>query len=174
MLFLAHLRPPQRSVDCRFDLLARGGGRRAFIKAHDHIRTQLVLDFHGFTRTQKVRIPVHMGAKVHARIGDRAQALEGKDLKSSGVREDRLFPVDEVMQTACLRNGVFAGMQVQMVGVAEEDLCPKIMKILVRDSAHGTGRAHGHEERCVYDTMSGGECTAAAEGGFTQELEHDG
>ena len=58
-----------------------------------------------------------MALERHALLLNRADAGKRKYLESAAVGQNRLVPVHEVVQAARLLHEVFAGAQVQVVGV---------------------------------------------------------
>jgi hypothetical protein len=63
-----------------------------------------------------------VGAEVDAFVGDRAELRQREDLEAAAVRQDRLVPVHELVETAGGADDLTARTEVQVVGVAEEDL----------------------------------------------------
>ncbi|OGJ59522.1 hypothetical protein A2881_01570 [Candidatus Peribacteria bacterium RIFCSPHIGHO2_01_FULL_55_13] len=125
------------------------------VEAHDDVAPELVLDVHRRLRIQPVLASIHMRTECHAGIVNRADPGHGKDLVAAAIREDRLLPVDEMMQPSCLGHRVFSGMQMQMVRVAQQDLRAEREKILMCESFHRARRSHGHEERCFDGAVRG-------------------
>ena len=72
---------------------------------------------------------------------------EAEHLIAAAVGQDRLRPADEAVQPAAPRDQIVAGPQVQMVGVAEQNLSAERFQIAMRDAFHGALRAHRHERR---------------------------
>ena len=58
-----------------------------------------------------------------------------------------LRPADEAVQPAAPRDQIVAGTQVEMVGVAEENLGAERFEIAVRHALDGALRADRHERR---------------------------
>ena len=105
-------------------------------------------------------------------VCDFAESVEGEDLEAAGVSEDGARPTDETMQAAHAADGLVAGTQIKMVGVAEDDFDAESFKRVLGDGFDGALRADGHEDR-GFDGLVGQEETAAAAagGGFGEELE---
>ena len=64
-----------------------------------------------------------MRAKLDAVRHNFADFCQAENLEPAAVREDGLVPVDESVQPAGGADDVEAGTDVEMVGVAENDLC---------------------------------------------------
>ena len=72
---------------------------------------------------------------------------EAEDLVAAAVGQDRTPPADEPVQAAAARDQVVAGPQIEMIGVAEQDLGAEPLEIAVRDALDRALRADGHERR---------------------------
>ena len=90
-----------------------------------------------------------MRAEVDAFVGDRAQLRQREDLEATAVREDRLIPVHELMETARRTDDFAARTKVQMVGVAEQNLRTRLLDLLRGHAFHRRLRTYGHEDRCL-------------------------
>ena len=72
---------------------------------------------------------------------------QAEDLIAAAVGEDRPLPADERVQPAAARDEIVAGPQIQVIGVAEQDLGAERFEIAMRDALHGALRADRHERR---------------------------
>src|ERR1043166_1518912 len=90
---------------------------------------------------------VEMRAESGAFFGDRPPLRQAEDLVAPAVGENRLVPADEAMQSASARDHVVAGPQVQMIGVAQQNLRAERLEIAMRDAFDCALRADGHERR---------------------------
>ena len=63
-----------------------------------------------------------MRAETHALVRDLAQLAQAEDLKAAGVGEHGARPADEAVQPAHAADGLVAGAQIEVIGVAENDL----------------------------------------------------
>ena len=72
--------------------------RGAFVKGHDHIRSQSFLDRHGLTRADEVGGTVHMGLECDPLFRDLSQLGKTVDLIPAAVREDRSFPAHKAVK----------------------------------------------------------------------------
>lgn len=91
---------------------------------------------------------VQVRLETHALFIDLAQFAKAEDLKPATVSQDRSVPVHELVQPAEPRHAFVTGAQVQMVGVAEDDLDTDLLQLLRQhpfDRALGADR---HEGRC--------------------------
>ena len=69
-----------------------------------------------------------MRLKARAILGDLAHGAEAEHLIAAAIGQDRPRPVHEAMQPAQLANPLMTGTQIQMVGIAEQDLTPNSCK----------------------------------------------
>ena len=65
------------------------------------------------------------------------------------------------MQAATPRDQVVAGPQIEMIGVAQENLGAELLEIAVRDAFHGALRADRHERRRLDVAVRGRHHAAA-------------
>ena len=79
-----------------------------------------------------VRIAVQVRAEQHAFFGDLAQRVETENLESARIGEDRPGPVHELVQAAELADGLVAGPEEQMIGIAQDDLGVQIVQQIAR------------------------------------------
>ena len=80
------------------------------------------------SRREQMRVAVEMRAEQHALFGDLAQAVQTEDLESAGIGEDRPRPGHELVQSAEPADGFVPGTQIEMIGVAENDLRVEIVE----------------------------------------------
>ena len=104
-------------------------------------------------RRQRAQRAVEVRAELHALLADLAHRREAEDLVAAAVGQDRMRPADERVQAAGARDQLVAGTQVQVVGVAEDDLGARILDVAVRDALHRAARADRHERRRLHDAV---------------------
>ena len=88
-----------------------------------------------------------MALERHALLLNRADTRERKYLESTAVGQNRLVPVHEVVQAARLLHEVFAGAQVQVVGVRQQNLRADFLHLAGRHGFHARCRANRHVNR---------------------------
>ena len=133
-----------RSIDVARRVLA-GRVRQTFVEHHGDVRAELRLDVGRLFRRQQMRRAVEMRAETHALFVDRAARGKAEHLVAAAVGEDRPSPADEAVQAAAPRDEVVARPQVQVVGIAEQDLRADRFEIAVGDTLHRALRADRHE-----------------------------
>ena len=119
----------------------------ALIESHADIRAQRDLHIHGMLGSKKVRTPVEMRPEAHALVRYFAQVGEAIDLKAAGVGEHGARPADEAMQPAHATDSLMSGAQIEMIGIAENDLRVQLLENVLRNGLDGAGGSHGHEHR---------------------------
>src|SRR5262249_2873422 len=96
---------------------------------------------------------------------------EAEDLITAAVGEDRLRPSDEAMKAAASRDEIVARPQIEVIGVAEQDLRAEFFEIPVRDAFDGALRADRHERRRLHVAVRRGDDTGACESGAVRNAE---
>src|ERR1700722_4384046 len=96
--------------------------REALVEDHRDVRSELRLDVGRLLRSQRMRRAVEVRAEVRALLVDRAPVGQAEHLVTAAVGEDGLAPADEAMQAAATRDQIVAGAEVEVIGVAEQDL----------------------------------------------------
>ena len=61
---------------------------------------------------------------------ERPPVAEAEHLIAAGVGQDRAAPADEAVQPAAPRDQLVAGTQMQVIGVAEEDVGAELLELL--------------------------------------------
>ena len=105
-----------------------------------------------------------MRAERHAVAGDFPQIAEAEHLKSAAVRQDCAIPRHEFMQAAELPDQVVAGAQIQMIGVAQNDLGVHVGQHLRQHSFDRALRPDRHEDRRRHVAVRGRERPQAGAG----------
>ena len=75
-----------------------------------------------FSGVSRCAEPSRCDRKSRALLVDRPALGEAEHLVAAAVGEDRLRPADEAVQPAAPRDQIVAGPQIQVIGVAEQDL----------------------------------------------------
>ena len=96
---------------------------RTFVKDHGNVRSKNPLNLHRFLRSEKQRRAIQMRSELHAMRFDLADFGEAEDLETTTVGENRMRPVDEFVQPAGGTDDLKSGPDVQMIGIAKDDLC---------------------------------------------------
>ena len=126
----------------------RGRILQALVEHHHDVAAQRQLDVDGRLRREHVAVAVEMRLEHHALFGDLAQPAQAEDLEAAGIGEDRPRPVHELVQPAEPPDRLVPRPQIQMIGVAENDLGVEIVDQIPRQQALDGGlRPDRHEHR---------------------------
>src|SRR5208283_5129580 len=101
---------------------AFGGIFSALVEGHGNVSAKGDLHIHGVLWGEEVTAAIQMRAEANAFVGDLAELAEREDLKAAGIGEQGARPTDETVQSAHAADGLVAGAEIKMVGVAENDL----------------------------------------------------
>ena len=171
VLPLAAFQPPERPLTAVFGI---GIGRRifhAFIKSHRNIRAKIRLDLHAFLRPHKNPVPIQMRCKGHTLLPYFPQTGERKNLKATGIRQNRPIPAHEPMQAAQRTDYLITGAQMQMVGIGQLDLTAYFFQVEgAEPSLDSPLRTYIHKNRRLYLAAMGTPETAAS--GATLPLDY--
>ena len=135
--------------------------RNALVEHHRDIGAELGLNVGRPLGSQQVRRTVEMRSKLGAVFGDAPALGQAEHLIAAAVGQDRPVPPDEAMQTAGASDERVARSEIQVVGVAEDDLgaeplagpIAKIAQIAMCDAFDRSLRSDGHEGRRLHHSM---------------------
>ena len=142
-------RTAQRSVRCieaRTSAASAGSARHSSstMDTSDPSCAWMSAAFSGVSRCDD---PSRCDLEARALLVDRPARRQAEHLIAAAVGQDRTRPARERVQPAAPRDQVVAGPQIQMVGVAQENLGAQVFEIAVGHALDGALRAHGHEGR---------------------------
>ena len=141
------------------------------VEGHNNISSQLILNLNGNFRRQPKRFVVFLMFKRHTFViyffpGQR------KNLKSTGICQNRTVPAHETMQSAQLLHQISPWLVLQMIGVGKHDLGTCLFQLHHCHRFHSGGSSHRHKNGGFYLTM-GCEKTSPASPGrvIPQQIE---
>ena len=104
---------------------------------------------------------------------DLAEPFEREDLEPARVGQHRPVPGGEPVQPAERLDHLFAGAQMQVVGVAEDDLRAGAANLVRMQTAHRSVGADRHERGRLHDAVGQREAAGAGQafGGVEGEVE---
>jgi hypothetical protein len=120
-----------------------------------------------------------VGAAVEVRpetdplLVDRAALAERERLVAAAIGQDRPRPADEAVQAPQAGDALVAGAQVEVIGVAEDDLGAELDEVAVQRALHGALRPHGHEGRRRHGAVRGDEFAEARGAGLVCHAERE-
>ncbi len=136
----------------------------ALVERHHDVRTEVLLDGNGPGRIEIDLLAADFVAEEYAVFSD-SFLRQGKYLETTRIGQDRPFPGHEAVQAAGFFYEAFSWLEMQMVGVAENDLGSGFMDLGRSKGFHGAVSRHRHENRCR-DFAAGGGNDAETGGGF--------
>ena len=112
---------------------------RAFVEGHHNVRAQRDLYFHRPLRRKQMRRAVQMRAETYALFFHLAQLAQAEDLEAAGIGQQRPVPAHELVQPAQLAHQLVPRSQIEMVGIAQNDLRAQMFR--TRSSRMSCGTA---------------------------------
>ncbi len=170
-LFAAFARPADGAFDGEALFLGGRVVRRTFVENHRDVRAERALDFHRLLRAEEQQRAVKVRTEFDAVRLDFPDFGEAENLEAAAVGENRLFPIHELVQAAGGADDFESGPDIEVVGVAEDDLRAHLQQFARVERLDAGLRADGHEHRRVHDAVRGGQFSEARFGrriGFEQ------
>ncbi len=157
--------PGHGEAETFFGALACGGIFGALVEGHDDVCAESDLHIDRMLRSEEVRAAVEVRTKLDAIVIDFAKLAERENLEAAGVSEQGARPTDEAMQATHAADGFVSWAQIEVIGVAEDDLCAERFERVLRDGLDSALGADGHEDWCFDGLVRQDEAPAAATGG---------
>ena len=110
-----------RSIPSQRQLVRRLAGHDV-VERHGDVGAEGPLDLHGALGRERAVGAVDVALELDAVLADASEALEREHLEAAGIGEHRARPGGEAVEPAHRANHLLAGAEMQMVGVAEDDL----------------------------------------------------
>ena len=104
-------------------------------------------------------------------IIDLAGLCKREDLETTRIGENRAVPARERVQPAELLDHVLAGAEMQVVGVAEDDLRADHAQLARVEALDRSLRPDRHERRCLHVAVAGAQDPRARGAGGGGDLE---
>ena len=152
-LFTAFGGPAHRAFDGGAKFARRAGVRWAIIENHGDVGTEFALNLHRFFRAEKKKRAIEMGAEFDAMRLDLPNCGKAEDLEAAAVSKDRELPIDEIMQATRGADDVHPGTDMEMIGVAEDDLSTQFSEFAGVDGFDAALCANGHENWSVHHAV---------------------
>src|SRR5262245_10515522 len=96
---------------------------------------------------------VDMGPERRTFVVNATHRRQTEHLIAATVSQDRPVPSDELVKTSAPRDQAVARFQVEMVGIPQNDLGPKVLEITLGHGPDGAPRADRHECGGLYDAV---------------------
>gem|GEM_PF-5117550 len=105
-----------------------------------------------------------MGLEIRTFICDPAKPGQRKNLKPAAVGQNGTMPVHKPVQAGELADDITSGPEIQMVGVAQNNLCATGCQILGRQGFDCGQCANRHKDRCFNRAMCRDQCACSGAG----------
>ena len=171
MRVAAALGPAQAQLHGTAGNVFGGRIRGALVEDHHDVRIEHLLDLHALLGTEEHPGAVGGRGKGHALLGDLASMGQREHLETTGVGQDRSIPAAEAVQPAVVGDDVQAGAQVQVEGVAEDDLGAQRPHLVRQDALDRAIGPHRHEGRRFHRATREGQAATAGTAIAGLELE---
>ena len=123
------------------------GAWRALVQRHHDVTADGAFNVHHLLGGKQVLATIDVAAKGHALVGQLAVLGQREHLEAATVGEDGTVPAVELVQTPGALDNVHAGAQIQVIGIAQDNLCLDVLTqfshVNSLDGAHG---AYGHKD----------------------------
>jgi hypothetical protein len=100
------------------------------IERHRDIGSEGALDFDRVLGGEEPGAAVDVAHELDALFGHLAEGLQGEDLKPARIGENRAAPGGEPMKPSQRPNHLFARAEMEVIGVAQDDLGPGPLDLL--------------------------------------------
>src|SRR6476646_7365377 len=112
-----------------------------------------------------------MRAETYAFFFHLAQLAQAEDLEAAGIGEQRPLPAHEFVQAAQLAHQLVPRTQIQMIGIAQNDLRAQILQNVLRNSLHSPSRADRHKSRRFNQAVRGVDAGLSSRADFSLDCE---
>ena len=144
----AAIQPPVRAIHRVFRVFLIRRTRTALVERHHDVRAYLALDIHHAFRRKEQLPSVDMTAKPYALFGHLADIRQAEHLKTAAVRQYRPRPTFKPVQSAGLTKNLRPRPQIEMIGVAQDDLRLDVfLQLLALHTLHRSGCPDRHKYR---------------------------
>ena len=89
---------------------------------------------------------VNVGSEFDSLLGDLSKIPKAEYLESAAVGQNRPVPVHEFVESSRFPDQLMAGAQIEMVGVAQYDVCVDVQQVARGHRLNRRLRANGHED----------------------------
>ena len=124
--------------------------RRTLVERHHDIGTDDTFGIHHVLRSEDMLGTVDMATELASLLAQLADACQGENLETARVGQDGTVPCVELMQATSLTQGIKTRTQVQVVGVAQDNLSLHLFaEFREMNTLHATTGTYGHEDGCL-------------------------
>lgn len=112
-----------------------------------------------------------MGTKSYAFFGDLAQFIQAENLKATGIGKDGARPGHEAVEATELADGCDSGPQIQVIGVAEQNLNAELFEDILGNGFDRCRGADGHKDGSFNFAVGRGQARRAGGSGAGVKFE---
>src|SRR5215468_1055111 len=102
-----------------------------------------------------------MRAEIYSLLADLPEIAQAENLKTAGVCKQRSLPAHEFVESTQVAHQLVPGAQIEMVGVAENDLRAQLFQHILRNALHRSSSSHRHEDRRLHLAVGGNDPSRA-------------
>src|SRR5690554_6311954 len=150
---------------------AGSGKGDALIKLHGDVCVQKILDLDRAFGSQVMETPIQMGLEGDALLVKLPKLGETHYLEAAAIGQDRSLPVHEAAQAAEAGYPLRARSQHEVIGVAQQYLCPASGNLLWQQSLDRAKRADRHESGGIDMAVGGRKAATSGSAVRGQDLE---
>ena len=152
----AAIQPPVCQFHRLLGIIEIRRARCTLIKRHHDVCTNGTLDVHHPFRSEQMLGTVDVRTEFHTFFPHLTDTRQGKHLKTTTVCQHRAVKSVELVQSAGLFNHIQSRSQIQVIGIAQNNLGLNILFQLVQmDSLHRSQCSHRHKDRGFNLSMVG-------------------
>ena len=136
--------------------------RWTLVECHHDIGTNHAFGVHHILGCEDMFRAVNMTTELATLLSEFADTGEREHLKTTRVGQNRTIPGIELVQSTCLAEDIQSRTEIQMVGIAQNDLRLDLFaKLGEMHRLHTSHRTDGHEDGGLNLTVIGGDqsCT---------------
>ena len=93
-----------------------------------------------------------------------ADGRQAEHLEPAAIGQDRPLPINEPVQPARGADDIEPGADVEVIGIAEDDLSAHLAQLARVNRLNASLRADGHKDRRIHDSMRGRQSAQARPG----------
>src|SRR5262249_21366340 len=94
-----------------------------------------------------------MRAEIYSLLADLPEIAQAENLKTAGVCKQRPLPAHEFVESTQVAHQLVPGAQIEMVGVAENDLRAQLFQHILRNALHRSSSSNRHKYRSLHLTV---------------------
>ena len=135
---------------------------RTLVESHHDVGTDDALCVHHVLWGKDMFASVDMRTELATFLSQLTDTGERENLETTTVGEDRTLPAIESMQAACCLHDLKSWTEVEVIGIAQDNLSLHLVAKLVEvDSLHRTYGSHRHEDWSLDLSVVGGDDASA-------------